>query len=435
MRSVKCGRTPPRVRQFNTAMLKFINYLHGSELVASFQKLCGLCAVEDEDPTCQRPLVTREYPVSEPGSKDTSIRKRCENGQLNGELTKSGRHDNNSNYKYKTSEYNGVASRDPLPQYQVGSCLLHCLFLLSAELGHELFYISFLPCIHWNLDPFLCRRMVTMWAIVMYIGQVMKDKLKMPRPLSPPVVKLETRVNAEYGMPSTHAMAATSISFTFLLSASTRLQFPFGAGLLLAVTLSMLVGLSRLYTGMHSALDVICGMLISAALLMLTYPLWDAFDHLQLTSPLSPIVALVLALFLCYSYPELDHYSTTRGDTTIIVAVSAGCSMGYWVNKQLGQTYEPDGGFPLPLPALTGLALARGSARFLLGLAVLVGMRSVMKSVSLWLICSWHKVPLHDLNARREKKIEVPYKFSTYITIGLLNTILMNRLFVALNLL
>lgn len=58
----------------------------------------------------------------------------------------------------------------------------------------------------------------------MYIGQVMKDKLKMPRPLSPPVVKLETRVNAEYGMPSTHTMAATSISFTFLLSASTRLQ-------------------------------------------------------------------------------------------------------------------------------------------------------------------------------------------------------------------
>lgn len=60
--------------------------------------------------------------------------------------------------------------------------------------------------------------------VVMYIGQVMKDVLKLPRPLSPPVVKLETRVDAEYGLPSTHAMAATAISFTFLFSAPSRIQ-------------------------------------------------------------------------------------------------------------------------------------------------------------------------------------------------------------------
>ncbi|TNN25450.1 Sphingosine-1-phosphate phosphatase 2 [Liparis tanakae] len=58
----------------------------------------------------------------------------------------------------------------------------------------------------------------------MYVGQVMKDVLKLPRPLSPPVVKLETRVDAEYGLPSTHAMAATAISFTVLLSAPSRIQ-------------------------------------------------------------------------------------------------------------------------------------------------------------------------------------------------------------------
>lgn len=60
--------------------------------------------------------------------------------------------------------------------------------------------------------------------LVMYVGQVMKDLLKLPRPPSPPVVKLETRVDAEYGLPSTHAMAATAISFTLLLSAPARIQ-------------------------------------------------------------------------------------------------------------------------------------------------------------------------------------------------------------------
>lgn len=58
----------------------------------------------------------------------------------------------------------------------------------------------------------------------MYIGQVAKDILKWPRPFSPPVVKLEKRVIAEYGMPSTHAMAATAISFTLLISTMDRYQ-------------------------------------------------------------------------------------------------------------------------------------------------------------------------------------------------------------------
>ena len=57
----------------------------------------------------------------------------------------------------------------------------------------------------------------------------MKDLLKLPRPPSPPVVKLETRVDAEYGLPSTHAMAATAISFTVLLSAPSRIQVSIAA--------------------------------------------------------------------------------------------------------------------------------------------------------------------------------------------------------------
>lgn len=62
----------------------------------------------------------------------------------------------------------------------------------------------------------------------MYIGQVAKDILKWPRPSSPPVVKLEKRVVAEYGMPSTHAMAATAISFTLLISSMDRYQVSWG---------------------------------------------------------------------------------------------------------------------------------------------------------------------------------------------------------------
>lgn len=72
-----------------------------------------------------------------------------------------------------------------------------------------------------NLPALKCE---FLFQIVMYMGQASKDLLKWPRPSCPPVVKLETRVEAEYGMPSTHAIAATAISFTFLLAALERYQ-------------------------------------------------------------------------------------------------------------------------------------------------------------------------------------------------------------------
>ncbi|XP_077397923.1 sphingosine-1-phosphate phosphatase 2 isoform X1 [Festucalex cinctus] len=395
------------------AKLEALVYLQDSELVAAFQRRCGLYIVQTTRHS-HRGMALAQAPDQIHQSR--GLRK-----------TTWGRQDSNSNYKYK--EYGGSA-----PEYEVRNWLLHFLFLFSAGLGHEVFYITCLPCIHWYLDPFLCRRLVNMWTLVMYIGQVMKDVLKLPRPSSPPVVKLEMRVDAEYGLPSTHAMAATAISFTLLLSAPSRIQFHFEMGLLMAVTLSTMVCLSRLYTGMHSVLDVICGVLISALLMFLTQPYWEAFDRFQLTSSLSPIVALTLPLFLSYTYPQLDHYSTTRGDTTTILGVGAGCSVGYWLNKQLGETFEPQGALPVPFPTLTRYALASGTARFLVGVGALVGTRQVMKAVSLHLLYCWYKVPKFDQRARRRKEIEVPSKFATYTAVGLVHSILVNRVFILLGL-
>ncbi|XP_026047333.1 sphingosine-1-phosphate phosphatase 2 isoform X2 [Astatotilapia calliptera] len=334
--------------------MELLTYLHDSELVARFQRRCGLFLVESAHLKPERP-------------RGQLVRDRLDH------------QDRNSNYKYKE---NGYASR-----------------------------------------------------LVMYVGQVMKDVLKLPRPFSPPVVKLETRVDAEYGLPSTHAMAATAISFTLLLSATSRIQFQFGVGLTIAVTLATLVSLSRLYTGMHSVLDVICGILISAVLLGGTYPYWETMDHFQLNNPISPIVVLVLFYFLCYIYPELDHYSTTRGDTTTILGTCAGASAGYWVNQQLGQTFEPEGMLPVPLPTLTASALALGTGRFLVGAVILLATRQIVKTVSLHMLYSWYKVPKSDNNARRRKEIEVPSKFATYTSVGLVNSILANRIFLFLGLL
>lgn len=180
--------------------------------------------------------------------------------------------------------------------------------------------------------------------------------------------------------------------------------------------------------------DVISGVVISAILIFLTYPCWEAIDQFQLSSPLSPFVGLMLPLFLSYTYPDLGHYSTTRGDTTTILGAGAGCFAGYWVSERLGPTVEPRGALPAPLPPLTLHALARGTARSLVGVVALVGTRQVMKTLSLQVLYSWYKVPRNDSGARKRKEIEVPYKFVTYTTVGLVNSILVNRVFILLGL-
>ncbi|XP_073351483.1 sphingosine-1-phosphate phosphatase 2 [Pagrus major] len=406
--------------QMETVTLEHLAYLQDPELVARFQRRCGLYLVEGAHQSGGRSRAPTGDSVLADKARE-HLRGRCD------------RQDMNSNFRHKENGYADGGSRRP--QYEVRNWLLYFLFLISAGLGHEVFYITCLPCIHWSLDPFLCRRLVNMWTLVMYIGQVMKDLLKLPRPASPPVVKLETRVDAEYGLPSTHAMAATAISFTVLLSAPSRIQFQFEVGLLIAVTLSSLVCLSRLYTGMHSVLDVICGISISGIIMFITYPFWETFDHFQLNSPISPVVALTVPLLLSYTYPELDHYSTTRGDTTTILGSLAGSSVGYWVNEQLGQTFEPQGVLPVPLPTLTAKALAVGAARFLVGGVALVGTRQVVKTLSLQVLYSWYRVPKSDDSARRRREIEVPYKFVTYTAVGLVHSILVNRVFILLGLL
>ncbi|KAM9733546.1 sphingosine-1-phosphate phosphatase 2 isoform 2-T2 [Menidia menidia] len=401
-------------------MLKVWAYLMDPGLVTRFQRRCGLVLVE-----ASRHGEEKTRAPEEEGSGWGKAR-----GRLGGDMAQ-----RNGSWKSGPQESRCAAGACGQPGYEVKNWPLHCLFLLSAGLGHEIFYITCLPNIHWSLDPFLCRRLVNMWTVVMYVGQVMKDVLKLPRPPSPPVVKLETRVDAEYGLPSTHAMAATSISFTLLISATSRFQFQFEAGLLLAVTLSSLVCLSRLYTGMHSVLDVVSGVLLSAAILLCTRPYWEAFDRFQLTSGLSPVLLPALLLVLGYAYPELDRYSTARGDTATILGVCAGCSVGYWLNQRLGRTFEPPGPLPAPLPALTPRSAALGAGRFLVGAAALVGTRQVVKKLTLRLLYSWYGVKEQDENARRRREIEVPSKFGTYTAVGLVNSVLVNRVFVLLGLL
>ncbi|XP_033006139.1 sphingosine-1-phosphate phosphatase 2 isoform X1 [Lacerta agilis] len=387
-------------------MACLVRRLLDSQPVARFQRRCGL------------------FPASEGGAEQAGA---VENGSPRHLPAKDVANGRSSPAKQRAHPRAPSAAsngwKDCSQEYVVKNYFYYYLFRISAAMGQEVFYITFLPFSYWSINPYVARRLILMWSVVMYIGQVSKDLLKWPRPSSPPVVKLEKRTTAEYGMPSTHAMAATAISFTFVVTTVNKYKYPLELGLLGAFLFSTLVCLSRIYTGMHTVLDVIVGSLISAILTALAYPTWDLLDHLMLTSPLCPMFCIVVPLILCYNYPKLDYYSPTRADTTTILGSGAGAIIGFWINNHYVSNVSAEEATHR-IPSATSEMLLMVLAQFLVGIAVLLIIRQIIKSLALKSLCSWYKVSINDIEAMQQMEIEVPYKFITYSSIGLSATVL-----------
>ncbi|XP_068089391.1 sphingosine-1-phosphate phosphatase 2 [Hyperolius riggenbachi] len=169
-------------------------------------------------------------------------------------------------------------------------------------------------------------------------------------------------------------------------------------------------------------LDVICGVLIALLFLAVSFPVWDIVDHELLTNPICPVLAVVTGFSLSYNYPKLDHYSTTRADTTIILGVGAGTCVGVWLTNQWGLTYNPEATFPLRIPPISFILLLQVILRFVIGVALLVITRCIAKILSLKLLGALYNVSIRDELVRQRLEIEVPYKFVTYTSIGVVAT-------------
>lgn len=54
--------------------------------------------------------------------------------------------------------------------YLVLSPFWFWLFKFGTELGDEIFYASVIPFWFWNIDGAVGRRIISVWALSMYIG-------------------------------------------------------------------------------------------------------------------------------------------------------------------------------------------------------------------------------------------------------------------------
>ncbi|KAJ8341313.1 hypothetical protein SKAU_G00336040 [Synaphobranchus kaupii] len=321
-------------------------------------------------------------------------------------------------------------------EFVIENKFLYYLFTFGTELGNELFYITFFPFLMWNVDAYVCRRLMIVWVWVMYLGQCTKDVIRWSRPASPPVVKVEMFYNSEYSMPSTHAMSGTAIPFALFVLSYGRWEYPFTLGLVLSLSWCTVVCLSRIYMGMHSILDIIAGVLYSFLILVVFQPALEVIDNFNQTYQYAPLIIISLHLGMGLFSFTLDTWSTSRGDTAQILGSGAGFALASHVNHRLGLMPDPAPS-QLPLaappfgPGLVGVCLLR----FVLGMGAVLLTRAVMKALTIPLACRVAGVPADDVRkARQHMEVELPYRYIVYGSVGFSIHCLIPQLFRCLNL-
>ena len=136
-------------------------------------------------------------------------------------------------------------------------------------LGTEDFFMLMLPILYWCVDSLLGIQVALILLVNLNLNSAFKLAFHGPRPywFSPKVRALASETS--FGIPSNHAQTAATI--WGLLAAYRKKWW----GWLIAILLIFLIGLSRLYLGVHFPHDVLLGWLIGALVLWLALRLWN----------------------------------------------------------------------------------------------------------------------------------------------------------------
>jgi membrane-associated phospholipid phosphatase len=134
--------------------------------------------------------------------------------------------------------------------------------------GTEYFFLLLLPALYWCVEAGIGLRV----GFILLLSTSVNDALKMafhgPRPYWYSTEVIRYASETSFGVPSGHAQIAVGV--WGMLAASLRKWW----GWLIAILVILLIGISRMYLGVHFPHDVILGWLIGALLLWLVLCFW-----------------------------------------------------------------------------------------------------------------------------------------------------------------
>jgi membrane-associated phospholipid phosphatase len=179
--------------------------------------------------------------------------------------------------------------------------------------GTEFFFLAFLPLIYWCID----KRRGLRIGILVFLSAAINMRLKLafaqPRPydLEP---ALGMAKESSYGLPSGHAQASA------VFAGSTAPLFSPPWGMVFAIALPFLVGISRIYLGVHFPTDVFAGWAIGAAIIGLDRLAGDRLERFFAGLHDTLAIALVAAIALAMNVLNIKDTSLSGAFFGLVAA-------------------------------------------------------------------------------------------------------------------
>ncbi len=171
-------------------------------------------------------------------------------------------------------------------------------WLIITELGDEKAYLALVPIIYFLVDrkigwQLFCALILSSLTVI-----TLKNFLKLPRP---PEYLWKTSASG-YGFPSGHTTVSATF-WSYLAFKMRKIWF-----FILAFVIVLLIGLSRIYLGVHYVRDVIGGFVIGV---LVGY--FASSISLSISRSLKLLGVFISSLIILSLYPLIGHYSFKLG--------------------------------------------------------------------------------------------------------------------------
>jgi hypothetical protein len=246
------------------------------------------------------------------------------------------------------------------------------LFILFTGLGEDIFYVALVLIGFWAYKK--KDSILVVWVLLISVLSNYWVKLAVANPRPPPSYWWPGIDASNYSTPSGHAQNSAMLFGWLAVKARRWWMY------LIAIILTVLIGISRVYLGVHYLADVVLGwalgLALLAILLLMEKPLSKTLsryktEYLYLALFLFGLAATFISAYLL-PQPPLDNFGALGG-------LTMGVAVGLLLERRyVNFTVEPANGqkWRLVLRVVIGLVLVIGT---------MIGLAPILPTTQIWL--------------------------------------------------
>ena len=213
---------------------------------------------------------------------------------------------------------------------------LNELMLALTRLGEEMTFLVLALIVFWCVDKKKGYLVMSVGFLGIMANQFMKLAFRIPRPweLDPDFTILERarEAAAGYSFPSGHTTVAVAAFVSVAVTARKKITA------VLCVLLALMVGVSRMYLGVHTPADVLAGALTSLILILLLQRIpWSEMGMGILVNVMTLIALGLLAFVSFFPFPaDVDAQNLDSGikNAYTMIGCMTGVLVVYYVEKK-----------------------------------------------------------------------------------------------------